>query len=201
MSSRRSGASAATALSLGLCAALFFAGACSSSSSHPPNATGGGTLGGGAGGSSEEGGASDAGTSDIDGGNCLNGVFNVDADTGLGGTNQIAGTVQFSQDVMAGHSIVLTLTNTTNVSITYADTFSFPTTKSDFTFRLRNIPDGTYALLAQADIAGSSGVLDPGDLDGYFGGTTVAPIHTRADSTTITVPACRAGTEFGIGPK
>ena len=50
-------------------------------------------------------------------------------------------------------------------------------------------------------MTGSSGVLDAGDLDGYFGGTTVTPVHTRADSTTIIVPACRGGSEFGIGPK
>ena len=84
---------------------------------------------------------------------------------------------------------------------TYADTFVFAVQKDSFTFRLRGLPDGTYWLQAQADVAGTSGVNDSGDLDGYFGGSTVSPIHTRADSTTLTVPECRGGTEFGIGPK
>ena len=107
----------------------------------------------------------------------------------------------FSTPVNAGHTIVFTITNTMNQSITYADTFSLMTTKDALTFRLRSLPAGTYVLQAQADIVGTSSATDPGDLDGYFGGTTVTPVHTRADSMSITVPACRGGTEFGIGPK
>jgi hypothetical protein len=97
--------------------------------------------------------------------------------------------------------VVLTVTNTANASMTYADTFSFSAMKDSFTFRLRNLPDATYVVQAQADVVGSSGVNDGGDLDGYFGGTTVTPIHTRADSTPITLPPCHGQTEFGIGPK
>ncbi len=191
----------ASVVSLGFCATVLFSGACSSSTSHPPTATGG--SGGGGGGASEEGGsATDGGApSDLDSGHCLSGTFQLDADTGLGGANEIAGTVQFAQMVNAGHSIVLTITNTMNASVTYADTFSFMTQKNDFTFRLRNLPDGTYVIQAQADIVSTSSPTDPGDLDGYYGGTVVTPIHTRADSTPITVPACRGTTEFGIGPK
>jgi len=194
-----------TSITLGLCTALFFAGACSSSTTHPPTATSGGSpIGtGGGGGGSSEGGADEAGSSDTDGGNCLTSTvpFDIDTDTGLGGTNQIAGTVSFSTTVSSGHNVVLTVTNTMNASITYADTFSFTAMKDSFTFRLRNLPDATFVLQAQADVIASSGVNDSGDLDGYFGGTTVTPIHTRADSTALTLPPCHGQTEFGIGPK
>ncbi len=192
----------ASSVSLGFCAALLFSGACSSSTTHPPTATGGSGGGSGGGGGGEGGSATDgSATSDLDSGHCLSGTFQVDTDTGLGGTNEIAGTVQFAQMVNAGHTIVLTITNTMNATITYADTFSFMTVKNDFTFRLRSLPDGTYVIQAQADIASTASAIDPGDLDGYYGGTVVTPVHTRADSTPITVPACRGATEFGIGPK
>ncbi len=191
------------ATAAGLSAAVLLSVACSSSSGHPANAIGGGTIGGGSGGGGEGGTpATDGGASATDSGHCLSGAFDVDVDTGLGGTNEIAGTVQFAgMGVAAGHTIVLTITNTMNQSVTYADSFSFMTQKESFTFRLRTLPDATYVLQAQADIVGTASASDPGDLDGYFGGTTVTPIHTRADSTPITVPACRSATEFGIGPK
>jgi hypothetical protein len=193
----------ARVLALTFSSATILIAACSSSTTHPPIGTGAGSTstGGGGGGVSLEGGATTDGAADLDSGHCLNGTFDKDADSALGGANEIAGAVLFSTTVASGHTVVLTVTSTTNPTITYADTFAFSVAKDSFTFRVRGLPDGTYSLQAQADITGAAGVTDAGDLDGYYGGTTLTPIHTRADGTSITVPACKGGAELGIGPK
>jgi hypothetical protein len=118
----------------------------------------------------------------------------------LGDVNEIGGQVSFASSVAAGHQIAITVQSTSGTP-SFTTSFSFPAARDSFTYRIHGLPAGTYTVQAQADITATTSVTDPGDLDGFFGGTTLAPIHTRADATNITIPACKNGADFGIGPK
>jgi hypothetical protein len=178
--------------------------ACSSSSNHPPSIGGGGTGGGvsGSGTGTQEGGAENDGAvvSTTDGGDCLSGTFDAEIETMLGDVNEIGGTVSFASTVAGGHQIAVTVQSTTGTP-SFTTQFTFPAARDEFTYRIHGLPAGTYTVQAQADITATTSVTDPGDLDGFFGGTTLAPIHTRADGTSITVPPCKGGADFGLGPK
>jgi hypothetical protein len=177
--------------------------ACSSSSNHPPSiGSGGGTGGAGAGSGTPDGGvATDGGlVSTTDGGDCLSGTFEAEVQTMLGDVNEIGGEISFSTSVAAGKQIAITVVSTAGTP-NFTTQFTFPAARDSFSYRIHGLPAGTYTVEAQADVTGTTSVTDPGDLDGFFSGTTLAPVQTRADAMSITVPPCKGGADFGIGPK
>jgi hypothetical protein len=68
------------------------------------------------------------------------------------------------------------------------------------TFRLSDVPDGTYRLRFRVDETGNGRFGDPGDIEGYFDGTSSRPLLSHLLARTIRVEGtCVTGADFGVG--
>lgn len=63
-----------------------------------------------------------------------------------------------------------------------------------------NLPAGDYTVRLRTDRNGNLSYNDPGDEDGYFAGTTIAPVQSSASATPITITFSDVLAGFGIAP-
>lgn len=73
--------------------------------------------------------------------------------------------------------------------------------KLTITYHVKLVQDGNYYLSFDVDQSGNGAFGDPGDLHGFYDGTTAAPIMTKADAPVIAVRSvCQSDRDFGVGP-
>jgi hypothetical protein len=73
--------------------------------------------------------------------------------------------------------------------------------KLSITYHVKLVQDGNYYLSFGVDQGGNGAFGDPGDLHGFYDGTTSAPIMTKADAPVIAVRSvCQSDRDFGVGP-
>lgn len=119
----------------------------------------------------------------------------------LAGREEIRGTVTFAAAVPAGRRAHLAIkrgrpADTADADAKSSATASQPATQ--LTYTIRRVAAGDYALFAWVDVDGD-GRLGPGDLAGYHGGATTAPVHTPAGAQIVTARNLVTA-DFGIGP-
>ncbi len=209
-SSNVSRLSVALSFSFVLCGALA---ACSSDDkTPPPSAVSGGTINGGGVGAGG-GGTSDASTADssttVDSGtttdagtdagaSCLPGAtFALDG--GFGGTLAVRGTFNLPATLQAARIVVVSVASAAGGE-SHDQSFAATAASDRFSYRIGGLVKGSYVIRVRADANGNGLVTDSGDYDGYYDGSAVAPILTRADAKVVTLDTtCLDALNFGAG--
>lgn len=194
-----------------VCGALA---ACSSDDkTPPPSAVSGGTINGGGVGAGG-GGTSDASTDSstgVDssttadagpeaGTSCLPGAtFALDG--GFGGTLAVRGTFNLPATLQAARIVVVSVASAAGGE-SHDQSFAATAPSDRFSYRIGGLVKGSYVIRVRADSNGNGLVTDSGDYDGYYDGSSVAPILTRADAKLVTLDAtCLDAINFGAGIK
>ena len=118
-----------------------------------------------------------------------------------GGDYTISGTVSLSENTSSGHAIQFLVRRVDAPQYIVIEPLGSTNDAGTFNFRIVNASDGGYKIAARVD-ANDSGVLDTGDLDGYYDGTVSSPTQDDDAARTITIAGASVqDINFGLGER
>ena len=136
---------------------------------------------------------------------CPSGASDIEADwmtpiaLGVG----IKGTITLPSNVAPGSPTQLSLEKAgpDPGGTQYIGSYVTEASKLTITYHVKLVQDGNYYLSFGVDQSGNGSFGDSGDLDGFYDGTTAAPIMTKANAPVVAVRgSCQSDRDFGVGP-
>ncbi len=122
-------------------------------------------------------------------------------DGGFGGTLAVRGTFSLPATLQAARIIVVSVASAAGGE-SRDQSFAATAASDRFSYRIGGLVKGSYVIRVRADANGNGVVNDSGDYDGYYDGSSVGPIQTRADAKVVTLDAtCIDALNFGAGIK
>ena len=116
------------------------------------------------------------------------------------GDHTISGWVTLPDETPSGHLIQLRADADSTTTYSVIEGVGETDANGEFGFRLVEATDGSYRVRVAVDI-NDSGMVDSGDLVGWYGGTVAAPIQDSGLASDIVIAGASVeNADFGVGP-
>ena len=105
-----------------------------------------------------------------------------DFELGTDGNGKISGMIPLPASVAADTRLQLTVMRTAPEELTARASGHLRYATTSIAYLITDLPAGTYSVRLRLDVTGNEMYGDPGDLEGWFEGTTDTPIFEAVDA-------------------
>lgn len=138
-------------------------------------------------------------------GKTCDGTFDIDAATFDGtGPNTVSGVVTLPTSVPAGTLVGIQFNYTTDTYESTSQAFQLAAGGSTISYRITGIAANATDMHVEVygDANGDGHASDPGDFDGYYGGTATAPVFDDGTAKAVVFAgACTPSINFALGTR